>query len=278
MSYKKFKFKRHVVHYENKKYVILIPQFHEKLWVVDWADDWYNGGFINGNVKCMMSLIASFGVLAFNPYTIAYFPIRNKPIPETLLSGDNRAYDMVFCTNRIQLKLSEWKYIKNKLQKQNDFTNYTFKFDVDRMEKYFEKELKKRELIWDGKWLPKAGANMELRSNTAFFIFPKSYYVENAIDLYKYFNKEITENHFSHCYDSKSDFWTCYTMSSFVYGAVPRYKLRYERPFVTFYLELYDLDIINRYMKKKVKFVENTNQAVQPARGGYNTIKISVNI
>lgn len=65
-------------------------------------------------------------------------------------------------------------------------------------------------------------------------------------------------------------------MSSFVYCAVPRPKLCYERPLVTFYLELYDLNIINRYMKKKVKYVENNNQAVQPEKGGYNTIKITI--
>lgn len=276
MGNSKYKFQRHVVHYDNKKYVILIPQFHEELWIVDWADDWYNGGFINGNVKCMMNLIASFGVLAFNPYTIIYFPIKNKPIPETLLNGDNGTYDMVYCTNRVQLKLSDWKYIRNKLYKQNDYTNYTFKFDIERMNKYFAKEIEKGKMIWDGKWLSKAGANMELRSNTAFFIFPRAYYATNAIDLYEYFDKEIRENHFRHCYDSKHDFWTCYIMSSFVYCAVPRPKLRYERPLVTFYLELYDLNIINRYMKKKVKYVENNNQAVQPSKGGYNTIKITL--
>ena len=271
----KYKFERYKVHHKKKDYYVLIPKIHNQLWVVDWADDWYEGCFLDGSAECLMNLIASYSLLSFNPYTIIYFPIRDKPIPNGLCYGDNGKYDMVFTTNRVQLKLSDWKEIRQKL-KYTKWTTYKFDFNIERMKKYFSEDIDKNKIYYDNKRLWRSGANMQIASSTTFFVFPKSYYAENAIELYEYFSKELEENDFNNCYDEDNDRWTCYTMSSFVYGGVPRRKLRYERPYVTFYLELYDLEIINRYKKKKDYFVKNRNQAVQPQKGGYNTIKIKI--
>ena len=268
----KFRFIRHEVFWDKKKYIVLIPEVHERLWIVDWANDWYEGCFIDGSAKCLMNLIAGFGVLAFHPNVIIYLPVRNKEIPNDLNRGDNGTYDMVFCTNRCQLRLSEWKQIRAKLNGNRSI--YRFDMDTNRIKQYFNKELNKYPSYWGSNWLNKAGANMELRSCTAFFVFPNTFYAENAIDLYEYFNSEFEKDDFSYCYNEEKDNWTCSTVLNVIYGGVKRHKLTYEHPFVTFYLELYDVDIINRYKKEKVFFEHNHNQAVQPTKEGYRALKI----
>lgn len=42
---------------------------------MDWADDWYGGAWIEGNIKCLGYLVAGLCILAFNPYAILYFPV-----------------------------------------------------------------------------------------------------------------------------------------------------------------------------------------------------------
>ena len=52
----KYKFRRYKIRHKGKDYYILIPQKYEKLWVLDWADDWYEGAFIDGSEECIQSL------------------------------------------------------------------------------------------------------------------------------------------------------------------------------------------------------------------------------
>ena len=251
----KFKFKRFKVHHNERDYYILIPENINQLWVIDWADDWYGGCFISGSAKSLRSLIAGYGVLAFNPYVIVYLPIRNNDIPASLNYHDNGIYDMVFCTNRIQLNLNEWKAIRQKLLK-TQWTRYKFDFNIERMQSYFKNGLDDLRKISHEKLLKKAGANIELFANTAFFSFPQIYYQYNAIDMYETFFKDFENDDMSYCYDSQKDGWTCYDHSYFVYHGVNRGKYTYERPSVCFQLELYDVGIINKYRKKKEEFVK----------------------
>ena len=267
-----YQFYRKEVYHNRKKYTVLIPKKHDQLWVVDWADDWYGGCFIDGSAECLFHLLAGYGAIAYNPYVILYLPVKNQKILKSLNNYDNGCYDMVFCTNRCQLKLSDWKAIRNKLKK-SPFTTYKFDFDITRMNQYFKKDLDTCHLN-DQVWLKKAGTKMQLYASTAFFVFPKAYYATNAISIYEAFYEAIERNDFASSYNSKSDDWTCKLVSSFVYGGVRKYQYTYEEPSITFYIELCDMEIMNRYKKEKEVLVENRNQAVAPALEGYHQLVI----
>lgn len=269
-----YRFLQYKVNYQKKEYVIFIPEHYQQLWIVDWADDWYGGCFIDGSAQCLLHLIAGYGLLAYEPNAILYLPVKHQKIPQYLNHEDNGCYDMVFCTNRCQLKFSEWKAIRRTL-KYNATSMYAFDMDTKKIKNQFQKELRKNGMN-DRKWLKKAGANIALHASTAFFVFPKDYYCENAIRLYGCFEEVINQNEFGSCYNEEKDIWTCLNCDAFVYGGVKRLKPTYERPYITFYLELCDIDIINRYMKKKVELVNNHHQSVSYAREGYRTLTISI--
>lgn len=84
----KYKFKRYKVNYKNKDYYIFIPFEYDRLWIIEWADDWYGGAWIEGSIKCLKYLLASFCLLAFNPHAIVYLPIRKDKRPNTVAFGD----------------------------------------------------------------------------------------------------------------------------------------------------------------------------------------------
>lgn len=84
----KYKFKRYKVNYKNKDYYIFIPFEYDRLWIIEWADDWYGGAWIERSIKCLKYLLASFCLLAFNPHAIVYLPIRKDKRPNTVAFGD----------------------------------------------------------------------------------------------------------------------------------------------------------------------------------------------
>lgn len=76
----KYKFKRYKVNYKKRDYYIFIPFVYNQIWVINWS----NETWIEGNIKCLKYLLASFCLLAFNPYAIVYLPIRKNKRPNTL--------------------------------------------------------------------------------------------------------------------------------------------------------------------------------------------------
>lgn len=254
----KFKFKRFKVNHNEKDFYVLIPENVDQLWIVDWADDWFGGCFISGSAKSLQSMIAGYGVLGFNPYVIIYIPSRYNDIPTSLNYHDNGIYDMVFCTNRVQLKLSDWKEIRQKLVSAQ-WTRYKFDFNIGRMKKIFKKNLDDLRNMSHQKILTKSGTNIELCSNTAFFCYPRIYFQMNAIDMHEEFFEDFGNSDMSFCYRKDTDGWTCYTHMFFSYDGIRRKcknDFTYERPYGTFQLELYDLEIINKYRKQQEDFVK----------------------
>ena len=46
-----YKFRRYKVPYKKNYYYIYIPFEHNHLWIIDWADWWYGGAWIDGNIQ-----------------------------------------------------------------------------------------------------------------------------------------------------------------------------------------------------------------------------------
>lgn len=249
----KYKFKRYKINYKGKEYYFLIPFECSQLWLIDWADDWYGGAFIDGNIRCLKYFIASICILAFNPYMIIYFPIRKNKRPNTFAFGDNCEYDMIFKSTKVHIKDKDIKNIVRNL-KYVKCTTYKFKIDLKRMKAYFKKNVESIKNIPSYKILKNADGH--INKNIAFYTFPQIWYQQEAIDLVDYFFDEFKNNHFSYCYNEKYDSWTPYTMTCFVYHGKRKSKFTYNSPSLTLYVELYDINIINRYKREKVYLVE----------------------
>lgn len=246
-----FKFKRYKIYHDKKPYYVLVPRdIKDNMWIIDWADDWY-GTFIDGTFKALKVLDACFALLGFNPNVIIYFPIKNDRMPHTFTYKEtNGTYDIVLMTNRVQLKRSDWKQIRNKLKKAQ-WTTYKFKFDINRIRTYFGNKTKGLDEIPQEKKLIKAGADTWLYANTAFLCFPRWIYQMESINIYDFIQNDVIQKDYSYCYDEERDHWTCYQMTSFIYGGKPNYKPTYEHPYLTLFIEFYDYRIANRYRKKK---------------------------
>ena len=251
----KFKFKRYKIYHKGKPYYVLVPEkINENIWVVDWADWWY-ATFLTGSLRAMKILAACFAILGFNPYVIIYLPVGNDRITDSLsYNPDNGKYDIVFCTNRAQLKDKDWKAIRGKLKKAK-WTTYKFKFDEERIRKHFKQRSKFIEEVPQEVYLKKAGAGIHLGVGTAFINFPRARYEAEALDTWDWIERELKDNDRSHNYREQSDSWTC-DMRYFCFGGYNRAKYTHERPGCSWILEMYDINIANRYRKKKDYFVK----------------------
>ena len=83
MKENKLKFKWYKINFNNKFYYVFIPFDYEDIWIVDWADWWYGGAWIEASIYSMKIVIACFCILAFNPFAIFYFPVRKNKRPYT---------------------------------------------------------------------------------------------------------------------------------------------------------------------------------------------------
>ena len=265
-----FKFKRYKIMHNGKSYYVMIPdRIKDNLWIVDWADWWY-GSFVTGSLRAMKILAASFTVLGFNPYAIIYFPVGNDRIPNNL-SGNpgNGRYDIVFKTNRIPLKDKDWKAIRNKLKKAK-YTTYKFTYDEERVKRYFKQSVNYLNEVPQQKVLRNAGAGTWLSVGTAFFSFPKAWYQREAVDTWEWIKNVLSADDRSDNYNEEYDRFTC-DMSYFCYGGYPKKKFTNEKPGCTFSVEMYDINIANRYLKQKDYFVENAKiRALENKVEGYN--------
>ena len=249
----KFKFKRYKVNYKNKYYYLFIPYKYSELWIIDWADDWYGGAWIDGSIECLKYLIAGFCILAFNPYAIIYLPIRENKRPNTFAFGDNCEYDIIFKTTKVFIRDKDLKKIVKNL-KYHKCTTYKCKIDLKRMEKYFKRNIKQIENIPDTKIL--VNADGHINGSIVFYSFPQVYYQREAIGLVDYFFNEVfIKEDFSDCYDPKHD-WFSKPFSCFVWHGKKKRKFNYTHPSLTFYIEFYDIEIMNRYVKEKIYLVD----------------------
>ena len=251
------KYKRYEVWHNKRTYFVYVPEgIKNSIYTLDWADWWY-GTFIRGSRKGMQILTAGFALLGFNPYAIVYYPVGGDMIPEGIdVNPENGKYDIVFKTNRTHFKDKDWKEIRNKLN-HSPCTTYKFDCNSTRIQTYFEKKVKDLRKVPDDKMLKSAGANVWLAVGTAFFVYPRYYYQQEAASLIE----EI--NTLGGVYHENFDEWIPH-LAGFCYGGYERNKYTYEKPGLTLNLEVYDLNEINHIQKKKVKLVKHKTKRKQP--------------
>lgn len=247
----RYKFQKYNVYLEKKKYIVLIPYGVENnIWENCWSDWWYST-YLDASFKGIGILDACFALLGYDPHLILYLPIKNTQIPQALTwNPDNGKYDAVFMSEQSRVKGSTWVEIRQKLKKMKP-TLYTFHYDYERNKVYFEKRLRKYRNIPDRAVVNKARGDNWLYADTAFFIYPIMLYQKNSILFHKYFYIDLTEADLANCYNEKDDSWTCYTFFVFSYGLRDKAKFTENRPGLTLNIELYDIDIVNRYRKDK---------------------------
>lgn len=220
----KFKFKRYKINYKNKIYIIYIPFEFNQLWIMDWADDWYGGAWIEGNIKCLGYLIAGLCILAFNLYAILYFPVRKNKRPN-FYQGDDGDFDIVLRTTKVWIKDKDLKNIVKNL-KYYKWTTYKANINQERMKRYFEKNISKIKNVPKEKIL--INANGHINYNIAYYSFPQVYYQQEAINLVDYFfNDVFTKKDFSDCYDKKYDYFHK-PFRSFVWNGKKKFKSTYK--------------------------------------------------
>lgn len=250
-----FKFDRYTLYIEKKKYTVLIPHgVNSNLWIIDWADWWY-GTFLDGSLQGLSTLDACFAILGYNPHIIVYLPIKNTLIPKNMTHNPtNGKYDVVFMTEQSRIKSNTWTKIRQKMKKVKP-TQYIYQYNFERNKFYFEKKLRKYKNIYDDTLVNKARGDSWLYADTAFFVFPIQIYQRNSTSFHECFFVDLTQEDIDICYNQKDDSWTCYTHFVFSYGLRDKWKLTEEEPGLTLNIELYDVEIANKYLKKKDKLV-----------------------
>lgn len=252
------RYRRYKIQHKGKSYYIYIPQqLKDELWVIDIGNDWYNTTFLTGSFRAMKTLVASFALLGFNPYSIVFLPIgKDRIVDGWLVNPLNGRYDVVFRTNRVPFKAKDWKIIRNKLKKAK-WTTYKMKVNEERIREYFGNQIKGIEAIPRGKILRKAGAHCLVALETVFFTYPRVVYQKETIDTIDWIKGPLSDEkrYLKWCYDEGHDSWTCdWTCFS---GNRRQPKFTDSKPGTGLSLELYDLNIVNRYKKEKDYLVEN---------------------
>lgn len=262
------KFKRYKIHHNCKEYYVFVPQgIKDNLWIVDWAD-WWDGTYITGSRRALKILTACFALIAFNPYAIIYLPVGKDKIAKWLsYNPENGKYDIVFKTNRTHFKDKDWKEIREKLKKTR-WTTYKFEYDKERIKAYLGKKSEELEIVAQDEILKKAGANTWLAVGTAFFNYPQIYYQWKAASLCDSVPK------LSGTYHKDRDSWTC-ERDCFCYGGYERHKYSYEKPGLTLNIELYDMETVNRVLRKKDFLVER-NPSAEPYLLAEHYFKITI--
>ena len=261
-----FKFKRYKIRHDKKDYYIFVPELiKDNLWINTLNDDWWGGPFLTGSVRAMRILSACFALIGFNPYAIIYLPIKDDLIPEAWSGNpENGHYDVVFRTNRTSMKDTDWKKIRSKLKK-SKWTRYKFRFQEERIREYFKKDVDFLNGVSVDEILKKAGADMWLSNGTLFCSYPRSIYRSCAIDTWDYIKDGIDSGNVGGHYDKKFDSWTADLIGSITgWTTFRRRKCSYERPGVYLNLEVYDIHIANRRLKKKERLIEVNRKNLPP--------------
>lgn len=244
----KFKFKRYKIEYKKKTYYLFIPFEFDQLWIMDWADDWYGGAWIEGNIRCLSYLIAGFCILAFNPYAIVYYPVKKNKKPN-FFEEDDGDYDIIFKSTKIFVKDKDIKNIVDNL-KYYKWTTYKVKIDLRRMKDYFHTNIRKICKIPKEKIL--FNADGHINYNIAYYSFPQVYYQQQVITLVEYFiNDVFLRKDFKDCYDKQYNYFHK-PFTSFVWNGKKKSKFTYNKPSLTLYIEFLDIDIINKYTKFQI--------------------------
>lgn len=253
-----FKFKRYKIYHNRRDYYVFVPELiKDNLWINTLGDDWWGGPFLSGSVRAVRVLSAGFALLGFNPYAILYLPIKDDLLPESIVGNpENGHYDVVFRTNRTPLKAADWKEIRRKLKKAR-WVRYKFRFQEERIRKYFKKDIDFLEKVGPDKILKKGGADMRLSNGTVFCSYPRSIYRQCSISTWDYIKEGLQSGNIGGYINEKYDFWTADMIGSIAgWVTYSRRKYSYEHPGLTLNLEIYDIHIANRKLKKKEKLVK----------------------
>lgn len=274
-----FKFKRYKVWHNRKDYYIFIPELiKDNLWINTLNDTWWGGPFLTGSVRAMRALSACFALLGFNPYAIIYLPIKDDLIPEGWSGNpENGHYDVVFRTNRAQMKDTDWKEIRSKIKK-NKWARYKFDFREERIKEYFKKDIEFLDKVRPDEILKKGGANMWLSTGTVFCSYPRSIYRSCAVDTWDYIKEGLESGKIGGHRNYHDDSWTADMIGSITgWTTYRRKKYSYEQPGVWLNLEIYDIHIANRKLKKKDYLVKCDRKKLNPRENPWvNMFKIKI--
>lgn len=262
-----FSFRRYDIEHGKKTYTVLIPdRIKDNLFINTLDDDWYNGPFLTGSVRAMRVLSACFAVLGFNPYVIIYLPIRGDRIPNAWSGNPETGnYDVVFRTNRAQLKDKDWKEIRSKMKKAK-WTRYVFEFREERVRNYFKMDIDFLDKVDPAAILKGAGSHMWLSCGTVFCSFPRSIYRRCSVEVWEYIKEGLANNKIGGYYNEGYDYWTADMICS-VTGWTrycSRKKYSYEKCGICLNLEIYDIHIANRRLKKKDYLIKYDRSELPP--------------
>ena len=232
--------------------------------------DWWIQNYLTGSIKAVKYIAAAVTMLGFNPNLIIYFPVGNDKISKGWAGNpDNGKYDIVFKTNRVPLKPKEWKAIRSKLKKAK-WSRYKFKYDPVRVKEYFTRKTKPVREVPSSKILKKAGAEARLACGTAFFTYPRLYYMSEAVVIWDWIKESLAQKMIG-VYNEERDSYMCDKPYCFCWGGYHKAKYTNERPGCTMNVEIYDMNIVNRYLKDKDILVENAKvREVKNRIEGYN--------
>lgn len=276
----KFDFKRYKMRHNGKDYGVFIPEeIKDNLWVNTLNDDWWGGPFLSGSARAMRILCACFALIGFNPYAVIYLPIRDEKLPKAYSGNpENGHYDVVFRTNRVQMKDKDWKVIRNKLKK-SKWTRYTFDFQEDRSRKCFKEDIDFLNKVDPAAILKGAGAKMWLSCGTLFCSHPRSIYRTCSIDAWDYIQEGLRNGKLGGYYNKGYDYWTADLIRSLTGWTryVSRRKYSYEKPGIGLNLEIYDIHIANRRLKNKETLIKlDRSSLLPPESPTVNTFKIKI--
>ena len=275
-----FEFKRYKIRHNKRDYTIFIPeQIKDNLWINTLNDDWWGGPFLSGSVRAMRIVCACFALIGFDPYAVIYLPIRDDKLPKSYSGNpENGHYDVVFRTNRVQMKDKDWKEVRNKLKK-SKWTRYTFDFQEDRIRKYFKKDIDFLNKADPAVILKGAGAKMWLSCGTLFCSHPRSIYRACSIDAWEYIEDGLKTGKIGGYYNEGYDYWTADMIRSLTGWTryVSRKKYTYEKPGVGLNLEIYDIHIANRKLKKKETLIKlDRGRLTPPENPAVSMFKIAL--
>lgn len=263
----KFDFKRYKVRHNQKDYYVFVPELiKENLWINTLDDDWWNGPFLTGSIRAMRALSVCFALLGFNPYAIIYLPIRGNRVPKSWSGNpENGNYDVVFRTNRAQLKDKDWKEIRTKIKKAK-WTRYEFDFREERIKNYFRKDVEFLDKVDPAEILKGAGSHMWLSCGTVFCSFPRSIYRNCSIEVWEYIKEGLANGNIGGYYNKGHDYWTADMICSVTGWTryISRKKYSYEKPGICLNLEIYDIHIANRRLKKKDYLIQCDRSSLSP--------------
>ena len=248
----KIKFNKYSIKLKNKNYTILIPkENYHHIWLSEYDCE---NSWMYADIKCFPTLIHIFALLSYNPYMIIYLPVKNNEYPE-ILNENNIAdfckLDAVYCTNRSQLKHSDWKNIRHMLKFIKP-DKYEFNYNKEKILKNIEPKINEYKEVYD---------TMKLQFQTVIFTIHQETYFNATVQLIKDFDrcakdeKTLYENMHT---DTPEYFYG----AEYIYGFSPYTRFNiytksngyYRLKHINLYFSIYDIDVFNKFTESNIRF------------------------